>query len=130
MRLLSVACAVLVALAAPADGRAAPAAKGAGPVYQRWPAMAVGVPLPGARRGVMTVEVGVEAVDPKLAEHLKLLQPRLRAAWFERLQVLGAGMRPGAPPDADHIARELQAETDRVVGRKGVTFLLGTIIVR
>lgn len=98
-------------------------------LYRRFPALAVGVTLPGGRRGVMTVEAGVEAVDAALAERVLLAQPRLRDAWFAALQRIAAGARPGRAPDADAIARELQTATDRVMGRKGATFLLGSILV-
>jgi hypothetical protein len=113
---------------APGSAWAAGAAKTVN-LYQRFPALAVGVALPGGRRGVMTVEAGVECEDVKLAERVAQLQPRLRDAWFTALQRSAAGLRPGAPPDADGIARTLQAETDRVLGRKGAAFLMGSILV-
>jgi hypothetical protein len=36
---------------------------------------------------------------------------------------------PGSAPNADYLSRELQRQTDLVLGRPGARLLLGTILV-
>ena len=121
---------VLAALFWP--GVAAAAGKsGDAPVesYVRVAALAAGVTLRGGKRGVITVEPGVDAPDPAVMAQVQASLPRLRAAWFNVLQRYGAGLRPGAPPDADQLARAMQRETDRVLGRPGARFLIGSVLI-
>lgn len=84
---------------------------------------------PTGGRGVMTLECGVDVPDPKLREFVDKSTPRLRAAYFQVFQVYAAGSAPGGLPNADFLARELQRETDRMVGRPGARFLLGSLMV-
>jgi hypothetical protein len=129
--LASVAGALILLSLAP--GVAAGAGKPKGDVpeesYLRVPALAAGVMLTGGRRGVILVEPGVDATDPVVRARVDASVPRLRAAWFAVLQRYAAGLRPGTAPDADQLARAMQAETDRVLGRKGATFLIGSVLV-
>ncbi len=81
------------------------------------------------RRGVMTVETGIEAKDPKLMERAQASTPRLRAAFAQVLMVYAAGLRGGAPPDLDYVARELQKACDRIVGKPGAKVLLGSTLL-
>ncbi|WP_395445035.1 hypothetical protein [Caulobacter sp. UC70_42] len=81
------------------------------------------------RRGVMTVETGIEAKDPKLMERAQASTPRLRAAFAQVLMVYAAGLRGGAPPDLDYVARELQKACDQVVGKPGAKVLLGSTLL-
>jgi hypothetical protein len=97
--------------------------------YLRIAALAAGVTLTNGRRGVITVEPGVQAIDPVLRARVEASVPRLRAAWFAVLQRYSAGLRPGAPPDADQLARQMQAETDRVLGKTGARFLIGSVLI-
>jgi hypothetical protein len=84
---------------------------------------------PDGRRGVLTVEAGIDAPDPALRERVMELLPRLRDAYTSSLQVFGANLRPGEAPDLDQLEARMQADTDRVVGRRGARFLLGTTLV-
>lgn len=81
------------------------------------------------RRGVMTVEAGIEAKDPVLMTRAQASTPRLRAAFAQVLMVYAAGLRGGAPPDMDYVARELQKACDQVVGKPGAKVLLGSTLL-
>ena len=96
------------------------------------------IPLPTAtatilrrdgRRGVMTVEVGVDVADPVLRTRADQSKPRLSAAFNEVVRLAGERMLPSAPPDVEWLSRALQAATDRVLGRPGGKLLLGTVMV-
>ena len=84
---------------------------------------------PGGRRGVLTVECGLDVPDGDLRARADGLSPRLRAAYLQTILIYAAGLPPGAPPNADFLARALQRETDQVLGRPGARLLLGAILV-
>ena len=84
---------------------------------------------PGGRRGVLTVEVGVDVPNGALRDHAWKVMPRLRAAYVQAVQIYAAGLSPGTPPNADFLARSLQRETDLVLGKPGARLLLGAVIV-
>lgn len=128
-RLLMIApIAIALAEAAPAQA-AGGGGKASQSSYLRAPALAATAPLAGGRRGVMTVEPGLDTPDPALRLRAEQSLPRLRAAWFRAVSNYANGMRSGQAPDADAIARTLQLETDKVLGRKGARLLLGSIII-
>ena len=81
------------------------------------------------RRGVMTVETGLEIKDAKLMERAQASTPRLRAAFAQTLMVYAAGLRGGSPPDIDHIGRELQKSADHVLGKPGSKVLLTSAMI-
>ncbi|WP_297514126.1 hypothetical protein [uncultured Caulobacter sp.] len=81
------------------------------------------------RRGVMTVEAGLEVRDPKLMERAQASTPRLRAAFAQVLMVYAAGLRGGATPDMDYMSRELQKAADQVLGKPGSKVLLGSALI-
>lgn len=81
------------------------------------------------RRGVMTVEAGLEAKDPALMKRAQASTPRLRAGFAQVLMVYAAGLRGGAPPDIDHVARELQKVADQVLGKPGSKVLLTSVLL-
>jgi hypothetical protein len=102
--------------------------KGGGQNFVQIQTLTASLVKPGGRRGVLTVESGVDAPGP-LHARIVALQPRLRDGYSGFLQRFALALRPGFAPDADHLARELQAITDRIVGKKGARLLLGTILV-
>ncbi len=130
IRAVVTACLAL-ALAAPAVARAGEGEGGKKqkPSYQELSTLSATVNRPGGRRGVLTVEVGVDAPDPALRDRVELSQPLLRDAYVSALQPYALGLAPGSPPSADYIAMTLQRETDRVLGRRGARVLLGTVLV-
>ena len=81
------------------------------------------------RRGVLTLEAGIEAKDPKVMERAQQSMPRLRAAFAQVLMTYTAGMRRGDPPDVDYLSREMQKAADQVVGKPGTRVLLGSALL-
>ena len=81
------------------------------------------------RHEVMTVQSGVDVPDPVLRVLAEQVQPRLRDAYTQALQVYAGGLAPGAPPDADYMARRMQQATDHVLGKPGGRLLLGGIMI-
>ena len=80
------------------------------------------------RRGVLTVECGLDVPDPKLRELANLSIPRLRAAYVQVVLTYAAGLGSGAVPNPDFIARDLQHQTDVILGRPGARLLLGAVM--
>jgi hypothetical protein len=81
------------------------------------------------RRGVMTMEAGVQALDPVLMERVQKSEPRLRAAFAQVLMTYTAGMRRGTAPDLNYLGGKMQDAADKVLGRKGTKVLLGSAMV-
>ncbi|MGZ6049810.1 MAG: Tat pathway signal protein [Phenylobacterium sp.] len=79
-------------------------------------------------RGVLTVDCGLDVPDARLREYANLSLPRLRAAYVQVMQTYAAGLASGAPPNPDFIARELQRQTDFILGRPGARLLLGAVV--
>jgi len=80
------------------------------------------------RRGVLSVETGIDTPDADLRARVTQAIPRLRAAHSDRVRAFGAALLPGEVPDADRLARELQAATNETLGRSGAELLIGTIL--
>ena len=81
------------------------------------------------RRGVLTVEIGLDVPDAKLRDGLELYLPLLYSAYVSALQPYALGLAPGQPANADFISITLQRETDRVLKRRGAKVLLGSILL-
>jgi hypothetical protein len=81
------------------------------------------------RRGVLSVECGLDVPDAALRERAHASIPRLRSAYMSAVQTYAAGLPSGAPPNVDFIARSLQQQTDAVLGRRGAKLLLGAVVV-
>ena len=81
------------------------------------------------RRGVLTVDVGLDVPDAKLRELANQSLPRLRAAYVQVVLTYAAGLHAEAPPNPDLIAQGLQRQTDLVLGRPGAKLLLGAVVV-
>ena len=125
--------AAALALTLPAAARASSAKaekkKGGGASYLQIQTLTATTNAARGRRGVLTVETGVDIPDGGLRSYCESVLPRLRAAYVQIVQTYAAGLAPQAVPNADFLARELQRETDRVLGRKGARLLLGAILV-
>ena len=127
-------CAIFVAaplVAAPFAAVAAPTEKkkGGGLSYIQFPTLTATVFRPDGRRGVITVEVGIDVPNNRLHDRANLLVPRLRAGYVQFLQTYAAGLAPGAPPNADYLVRTLQNQTDQLLRQPGARVLLGSILV-
>jgi hypothetical protein len=84
---------------------------------------------PGSRRGVITVDCGLDIPDAALRARAELVLPRLRAAYVQQVQIYAGGLPIGAPPSPAFIARNLQRATDEVLGRPGARVLMGAVLV-
>ena len=83
----------------------------------------------GQRRGVMSVQCGVDVPDSGLRTRVTASTPRLRAAYEQVIATYAAALPSSGLPDADYLSHELQRQTDAVLGRPGAHFLLGSIII-
>lgn len=80
------------------------------------------------RRGVLTVEAGLDIADGALMERARLSQPRLSAAYNEIARIAAERLLPDAPPNVEWLAVALQHATDAILGRPGAKLLLGTVM--
>jgi hypothetical protein len=127
-RLLLIAAIAATPLAAWADDNGV-RKKGGGASFIQLDTLTATVLRSDGRRGVMTVEVGVDVPDPALHARAAQSSPLLRAAYSEVLRTYATGLPPATPPDADYLSRMLQRQTDATLGRPGARLLLGTILV-
>ncbi len=97
--------------------------------YVRFPTVTASITRTDGRRGVMTVETGVDVADAALRTRAEQSAPRLRAAYNTVVQRAAAALLPGYAPNIDRLAQELQAATDTTLGRTGARLLLGTVMV-
>jgi len=81
------------------------------------------------RRGVMTVETGLDVADGALMERARLSQPRLSAAYNEIVRIAAERLLPDASPNVEWLVVALQHATDAILGRPGAKLLLGTVMV-
>jgi predicted outer membrane lipoprotein len=84
---------------------------------------------PGGRRGVMTVDCGIDIPDATLRARAEASLPRLRAAYAQSVQIYAAGLAPSAVPNVDFLALTLQRQTDQVLGKPGAKLLLGAVLI-
>jgi hypothetical protein len=103
--------------------------KGGGISYVQFPTLTATIFRNDGRRGVLTVEAGVDVPNSGLRARVNLIEPRLRAAYVQLLQSYVYSLGPGAPPDPDYLSLALQRETDRVLGQPGAHLLLGAMLV-
>jgi hypothetical protein len=124
-------CIVLIAAAFPAVAAAEgpQKKKGGGLTYVQFDTLTATIIRPDGRRGVMTVDVGIDAPDAGVHNKVVLWQPRLRAAFVQWTVSYAASLSAGAPPNPDYIATALQHEVDRSLGVSGAKVLLGAILV-
>ena len=81
------------------------------------------------RRGVFTVEAGIDAPDPNVNKSVIAHMPLLVDAYADTVRVFAGALRPAQVPDLDLLANRLQADTDRVLRMRGARLLLGTCLV-
>lgn len=97
--------------------------------YMRLPTITANVIRPGGRRGVMTVETGIDTPNPALRTRVAQSAPRLRAAFAAVVQQSASATLPGAAPDVERLVAQLQAATNATLGRAGARLLIGTVMV-
>ena len=103
--------------------------KGGGASYIQLDTLMATVTRLDGRRGVMTVESGVDVADAALHARAAQSTPLLHANFAEVVRIYAAGLPPGAPPNADYLASALQRQTDITLGRPGARLLLGAILI-
>ena len=106
------------------SGGAAPSAD----TYIRLPVITASIIQASGRRGVLTIETGVDVPDATLRTRAQQSAPRLRAAYNTAAQRFANGLRPGVVPDIDQLSAALQAATNATLGRAGARLLLGTVM--
>ena len=99
------------------------------PSYLRLPTITANVIRAGGRRGVMTVETGIDTADAALRARVAQSAPRLRAAYAVVVQQAASALLPGAPPDVERLVAQLQLATNTTMGRAGARLLIGTVMV-
>ncbi|ESQ91176.1 hypothetical protein ABAC460_06335 [Asticcacaulis sp. AC460] len=107
----------------------APKKKGGGLGYTQFPMISVFTKGAGHRHGSMSVEIGLYCDDAKLTDQVKLYRPRLMDAYVTKLQGYAANLTAASLVDTDYIAVQLQATTDKILGRPGARVLLGSILL-
>ena len=120
--------AALSPLAAHAGG-AEQKKKGGGLSFIQFETLTATVIRGDGRRGVMTVDIGIDVPNAGLHQRAVISMPRLRAAYVQMVQAYASGLGAGAPPNADYMALVLQRQTDAVIGQPGAKFLLGAIMI-
>lgn len=123
----------LLGLASPAKGSPVLASNNGGgggqASYMRLPTITANVRRPDGRLGIMTIETGVDVPDAALRVRAQQSLPRLQAAYTATARTEAAILLPGAPPDIDRLVAQLQAATNRTLGRAGARLLIGTVMV-
>ena len=103
--------------------------KGGGVTYVQIKAVSATIMRRDGSRGVITVECGVDVPNEALRAKANTIQPRLRDAYAGILQGYAGGLPKATVPDADYLAGEMQKATDRLLGKAGGKFLVGTILI-
>ena len=126
---LAVAAGMALMIAASPVSAGGEKKKGGGRAFLQLPPLAATVIRPDGRRGVLTVEAGVDTKSEAVHARAQASLPRLRAAYVTAVQSHAQGLPPGGAPQADRLAAALQKETDRILGGPGGKLLLGSIMV-
>lgn len=120
----------LTALTTPAwAGAKAPEHRGGPITYVHLPGLTTNVLRSNGRWGVVTIEAGLDIQDEKLRIRVQKCIPVLMDAYTRAMAGIGPGVHPGSEPDLDLVSTSLQSVTNRVLGRAGATFLVGSVIV-
>ena len=127
MRRLALALPLLlaasVAFAAPVEKK-----KGGGETFIQLPTLTASIFRADGRRGVLTVDIGLDIPDGGLRQRAGASTPLLMDAYMRQMLVYAPSINPGAPPNPDIIGAYLQRATDQTLGRPGAKLLLGTIL--
>ena len=121
-----VAATVIAGAASAAEGEKK---KGGGANFVQLPTLTATMIRSTGKRGVMTVDVGLDVPDGSLRDRATASTPRLRDAYIRFLQTYASALPPGGLPNPDTIAVALQRSTDQVLAKPGAKLLLGSIMV-
>ncbi len=121
---------VLAANPMPALAGAKPAEHRGGTItYVHLPGLTTNVLRANGHWGVVTLEAGLDIPDDKLRLRVQHSIPLLMDGYTRALAGIGPSVRPGSQPDLDRVSTQLQSITDRILGRTGAVFLVGSVIV-
>lgn len=122
-------------LAAPLALAATPALAGGGGGggatggFVRYPTVTATTIRADGRRGVMTVETGIDVPDAALKLRAEQSQPRIRAVFNILVQREANTLLPGGVPNVERLAAQLQSATNIILGARGAKLLLGTVMI-
>ncbi|WP_428151048.1 Tat pathway signal protein [Brevundimonas sp.] len=97
--------------------------------YVRYPTITATTIRADGRRGVMTVETGVDAPDAALKLRAEQSQPRMRAVFNILVQREANTLLPGGVPNVERLAAQLQSATNIILGQRGARLLIGTVMI-
>lgn len=97
--------------------------------YVRYPTITATTMRADGRRGVMTVETGVDAPDAALKLRAEQSQPRMRAVFNILVQREANTLLPGGVPNVERLAAQLQSATNIILGQRGARLLIGTVMI-
>lgn len=97
--------------------------------FVRYPTITATTIRADGRRGVMTVETGVDAPDAALKLRAQQSQPRMRAVFNILVQREANTLLPGAAPNVERLSLQLQSAVNIILGQRGAKLLLGTVMV-
>jgi hypothetical protein len=103
--------------------------KGGGLSYIQLEPLNAALSLVQGRRKILSVECGLDVADGGLRTRAQQSLLILRDAYLRWLTVYAASLPPLTPPNPDAIEGQMQRETDRVLGRPGARFVLGTVMI-
>lgn len=107
----------------------APPKKTGNDAYTRMPMLTIATRQVGRRRGTMTIESGLFADAPKIAERIQIMMPRLTDGFITALQPYAQTLTASSLVDTDFVSKQLQTTTDTILGQKGARVLLGSIVL-
>jgi flagellar basal body-associated protein FliL len=96
--------------------------------YFRLPIVTASLIYPNGRRGVLSIETGLDVPDAALRARAQQSAPRVRAAFNAAAQQFANGLRPGMAPNIDQLSAALQTAANTALGRPGARVLLGTVM--
>ena len=97
--------------------------------FLRYPTITANTFHSDGRRGVMTVETGVDIADPALLLRAQQSAPRVRAVFNILVQREAATLLPGQPPNVDRLSRQFQSAMNIILRQRGARLLIGTVMV-
>ncbi len=103
--------------------------KGGGLSYIQLDPLTAALSVVQRHRRILSVECGLDVADAGLRIRAQQSVLLLRDAYLRWLTVYAASLAPQAPPNPDAIEAQMQRDTDRILGRPGARFVLGTIMV-
>jgi hypothetical protein len=103
--------------------------RGGSITFVHLPGLTTNVMRANGRWGVVTLEAGLDIPDEKLRLRAQHSIPLLLDGYTRALAGIGPSVRPGSQPDLDRVSEALQTVTDRLLGKPGAVFLVGSVIV-